>query len=144
MENTYFHNVKNNNYYWINWKWLPAENYYALTTLGYQYLYANSDNHFIQSITPGNIDKRLGKIFILTQNHLWNISSANSLEFGFELKKFQTYYRFNEIRYDLYNSTPTNILIDTVNVNSHINGFKFASLSRIHGQLPKISAFYPV
>ena len=126
-ENTYFHNIKNNNYYWINWKWLPAKNYYALTTLGFQDLYANSDNHFIQSITPDNIDKRLGHILVLTQNHLWNIGSKNSLEFGFELKKFQTYYRFNETRYDLYNSTPNDILIDTIDVNSHIDGFTFSS-----------------
>jgi outer membrane receptor for ferrienterochelin and colicin len=111
----------------MNWKWLPAKNYYALTTLGYQDLYANSDNHFIQSLTPDNIDKRLGQILILTQNHLWNTGSDNSLEFGFELKKFQEYYRFNEIRYDLYNSSPNDVLIDTIDVNSHNNGFTFAS-----------------
>ncbi|MGC1389614.1 MAG: carboxypeptidase-like regulatory domain-containing protein [Bacteroidales bacterium] len=126
-ENTYFHNIKNNNYCWMNWKWLPGKNYYALTTLGYQDLYANSDNHFIQSITADNTDKRLGQLLIMTQNHLWNITPNNSLEFGFELKKFQEFYRFNETRYDLYNSTPNEILIDTIDVNSHINGFTFAS-----------------
>ena len=126
-ENTYFHNVKNNNYYWMNWKWLLSKNYYVLTTVGYQDLYANSDNHFIQSVTHDNTDKRLGQILVLTQNHLCNIGSNNSLEFGFELKKFQSYYRFNEIRYDLYNSTPDDILIDTIDVNSHINGLTFSS-----------------
>ncbi|MCX6238713.1 MAG: TonB-dependent receptor [Bacteroidia bacterium] len=126
-QNTYFHNIKNNNFGWLNWKWLPNSNYYALTTMGYQDLYASSVNHFIQSITPENIDKRFGQIFILTQNHLWNIGSKHSMEFGLELKEFKTYYGFNETRYDLYNSTPNNIRIDTINVDSQINGFTFAS-----------------
>lgn len=122
---TNFHNIKNNTFSWINWKWLPGNNYYALTTLGIQDLYANSINHFIQSLTPVNSDKRTGQIFILTQNHLWNISSKHSLEFGFEIKRFKSHYLFDEIRYDLYNSTPENILIDSINVDSHINGFTF-------------------
>ena len=122
---TNFHNIKNNTFSWINWKWLPGDNYYALTTFGIQDLYANSDNHFIQSLTPVNSDNRSGQIFVLTQNHLWNISTKHSLEFGFEMKRFQSHYLFNEIRYDLYNSTPENILIDSINVDSHIKGFTF-------------------
>jgi len=126
-QNTNFHNIKSNVFSWGNWKWLPTENYYALTTFGYQDLYATSVNHFIQSITPENTDNRFGQIFILTQNHLWNIGSKHSLEFGFELKKFNDYYRFNEIRYDLFTSTPTNIRIDSINVDSRLSGFTFSS-----------------
>jgi ferric enterobactin receptor len=111
----------------MNWKWLPGKNYYAITTFGYQDLYANSINHFIQSITPDNLDKRLGKILILTQNHLWNVGSKHSVEFGFEFKKFQTYYGFNEIRYDLYNSTIDNIIIDSVHVDSKAKGYTFSA-----------------
>ena len=126
-QNLYFHNVKNNNYAWANWKFLPGKNYYINTTAGFQDLYANSDNYFIQSITPENIDKKEGGIFILNQNHLWNINPNHSLEFGFEWKKFREDYRFSENRYDLYNSTLDNILIDTINVGSHLKGNTFAA-----------------
>jgi CarboxypepD_reg-like domain len=126
-QNFYFHNIKNNNYAWMNWKWLPGKDYYAYTTLGFQDLYANSHNYFIQSISKDNIDKRYGQILILTQNHLWNVNANHSVEFGFEWKKFQTGYRFNEIRYDLFNSTPEEILIDSVDVNAHIKGSTVAT-----------------
>lgn len=126
-QNLHFHNIKSNNYGWVNWKWLPFTNYYAHTTLGFQDLYANSENHFIQSITPENIDKKTGGILILTQNHLWNINSKQSIEFGFEWKKFHEYYRFKETRYNLYNSTIDNILIDTIDVDSHLKGHTFSA-----------------
>ena len=121
-----FHNTKSNNYEWITWKWMAGKNYFINTTLGYQDLYFNSNFQYLTSITSNNSDQRIGHIACLNEDHVYTINPNNTLEFGFEYKGFRTLYRFNEIRYDAFNSTPNNIIIDTINVYAKPTGSTFA------------------
>ena len=122
LRDDFFDSKRKGFYNWLNWKWLPNDKFYTLTTLGYQVLDKQSDFRFESSVTDNNIDNRNTKIIILNQNSIWDFHPMHSLEFGLELKRFNSTYRYLEERTNQTESTPSEVVTDTYNINTSFNG----------------------
>lgn len=107
---------------WVNWKWFPNGKFQSITTLGYQRLYRNATFNLIDDVQGNNRDYRNTKSIILTQHNFWDLSTTQSLEFGYELKRFQAAYEYDEIRLNTFNSTPENVVTDSVFLKSAFHG----------------------
>lgn len=123
----FFDSKRKGFYNWLNWKWLPNNKFYTLTTLGYQILDKESDFRFESSLSEDNIDNRNTKIFIINQNSIWDFHPDHCMEFGVEFKKYSSAYRFEEERTNRINSTIDSTSTDKLNVDSEFDGYTIAA-----------------
>jgi len=127
LRDDFFESNRTGFYNWLNWKWLPNNKFYTLTTVGYQFLNKESDFKFESSVSDDNIDNRNTKIFIVNQNSIWDFHADHSLEFGLEFKKFSSAYRYLEERTNRTESTPDTILTDSYDLDSKFDGYTIAA-----------------
>ncbi len=127
LRDDFFDSNRKGFYNWLNWKWLPNNKFYALTTVGYQFLNKESDFKFESSVSDDNIDNRNTKIFIVNQNSIWDFHADHSLEFGLEFKKFSSAYRYLEERTNRAESTLDTILTDSYDLDSKFDGYTIAA-----------------
>ena len=140
LREDFFNSRRKALYNWVNWKWLPSDTFYSITTLGYQMLDKNSDFSFESSISDDNIDNRNSKIFIINQNSIWDFHPDHSLEFGLELKQFMSNYRYREDRTNRTNSTSGNIVIDRFDLDTSFDGLTLAGyLQESYKVTPKLT-----
>jgi hypothetical protein len=120
-------NVRNNVNGWMNWKWFPSENFNSITTLSYQYLDKNAKFAFPENRSFDNHDRNDTKSINLTNNSFLDVTNHASIEMGFELRSFNTHFNYSETRYNVYTSTPGNIILEDIDINSSTNGFTGAA-----------------
>ncbi|MEQ9424207.1 MAG: TonB-dependent receptor [Cyclobacteriaceae bacterium] len=113
-------------YNWVNWKWLPSEKFYSITTFGHQWLNKDSDFKFESTISDDNIDDRDTDLFIINHNSIFDFHPNHSLEFGVEFKAFDSEYRYREIRTNRNASSLNNIVNDSIDVDTQFNGTTIA------------------
>lgn len=116
-------NTRSNINGWINWKWFPSQKFDALTTIGYQQLGRDGTFAFSDNTGVDNLDTRESGAFVFTNNSYYHLNDNGSFEFGTELRKFNAAYTYREQRYDLFNSTADDIILDDINVETSLNGF---------------------
>lgn len=123
-------NVRNNINQWINWKWFPSSEFSAITSVGFQRMTKRADFAFQDNLTEDNVDKNHTNTLVFTNNSYWNVSKAGTLEAGFEFKTFNSAYDYEEVRVDVFNSTPDNVHIDTLNIHEDFGGYTFSGYSQ--------------
>jgi hypothetical protein len=123
-------NIRSNINGWVNWKWFPSKNFSALTTLAYQELQKDATFNFDEDIGYNNTDKNNTKALVVTQNSYWNFRRNNTIEFGVELKKFESHYQYNEDRYDIYNSEIDHVVINNVDINTSFPGYTSSAFAQ--------------
>lgn len=114
---------RNNLNGWINWKWFPDDNFQSITTIGYQGISKDDSFSFIENVPDDNMDNSDTKTAVLTHNSYWDIDEQNTLNFGFEFKRFWADYNYKDVRFDIYNSTPDNIKTDSLFIDKMFNGY---------------------
>src|SRR5688572_6679383 len=120
-------NVRNNTNGWANWRWFPSDKFSAVTTFAYQSLKRNATFSFPDNIQYNNIDESHTQSFSLTNNSYWSLSDQSTLEMGFELKSFDSQFRYKEERYDIFDSTPDNTIIHDIHIDKSLNGYTAAA-----------------
>ena len=119
-------NIRLNTNAWLNWKWFPAPNLSALTTVGYQKISKDARFKFAESIFDDNIDQNESDAALLTSRLYWKINDHHSFEAGVEGERFFSEYFYHEWRYDIFGSSQQNIKLDTISVDNRFNGFLLA------------------
>ena len=126
IRDDFFDSKRKGFYNWLNWKWLPSSDFYALTTVGFQELDKDSDFRFESSVSDQNVDNRNSKIFILNQNSIWDFHPDHSLEFGVEFKQFSSQYRYIEERTNRTASVMDNVVTDRFDLYTKFSGYTLA------------------
>jgi hypothetical protein len=116
-------NTRNNINGWVNWKWFPSRRFDAVTTIGYQRTGRDALFTFQEDITVNNVDKNSTGTWVLTNNSYYHLNEASSIEFGMELKYFNSDYRYWEERYAVYTSTSDNIITESLDIDNSFNGY---------------------
>jgi hypothetical protein len=130
--------VRNNINTWVNWKWFPSKKFDAITTLGYQQTEKNARFTFMDNITQDNLDNNGTGTLVFTNNSYYHLNENGSFEFGTELKFFNSHYQYREQRFDIFNSTPDDIVVYNADNESRFNGSTtsaFAQYSHVLGKL---------
>jgi hypothetical protein len=116
-------NVRNNINGWANWKWFPSDKLNTVTTFAYQSQDKNAKFIFPESITADNIDNNVTNSITLSHHTYYDIGKNSSFEGGFELKGFSSHYRYQETRFDVYRSTPDNVITHALDIDKKFNGY---------------------
>ena len=119
--------IRNNYNGWVNWQWFPKKNFSAITMLAYQSMDKDAKFMFPENIEPNNVDKNQTETISFTNNSYLNFTSKQTLEFGWELRTFDSRYQYNDIRYDVYRSTPDNIITEDIDIQKNLNGYTGAA-----------------
>jgi hypothetical protein len=127
-------NKKNNSNGWVNWKWFPSERFDVITTFGFQATGRNAIFTFPENITTNNIDKNSTDTWVLTNNSYYHLSRTSDIEFGTELKYYKSSYQYWENRYAVFNSTPDNIVTESLDINNSMNGYTASLFAQYNGR----------
>lgn len=127
-------NKKNNINGWANWKWFPSDRFDAITTFGFQATGRDALFTFLENITTDNIDKSSTDTWVLTNNSYYHLTRKSDIEFGAELKYFKTDYQYWENRYAVFNSTPENIITESLDINNSITGYTASLFAQYNGR----------
>lgn len=130
-------NTRDNINTWANWKWFPHKNVNSITTLGYQLMQKNGDFVFSDNVNFSNKDENETGSLVLTNNTFWDVAANNSVEMGFELKQYDSHYKYDELRYDVFNSTADNIIIHDINLDKKINANTLAAYFQYNWTIKK-------
>jgi hypothetical protein len=133
--NLVFENTRNNINAWVNWKWFPSERFDAITTVGYQDTGRDAVFTFLENITKDNLDKNRTKTFVLTNNSNYHLNEFSDIEFGTELKYFNSDYRYREERYAVFTSTPENIMTESLDIDNSFTGYTAAFFAQYNVRL---------
>jgi hypothetical protein len=109
---------RKDNYFWLNWKHTPNARYQHITTLGFQHLGKTTDFSFNNTISRDNEDDRLHDVLMFSHTSFQRLGERNKLEFGGDIKHFDSQLRFYEIRFNNFESTRDETVIDSIDVNS--------------------------
>jgi hypothetical protein len=120
-------NIRDNINLWANWKWFPAGRVSSITTAGYQVLQKDGNFVFADNINFNNLDENTTGSLVFTNNTFWDVMKNNSIEMGFELRGYNSDYKYNELRYDGFNSTASDIIIHDVNIEAKFKAFTSAA-----------------
>ena len=120
-------NIRSNYNGWVNWQWFPKKNFSSITTLAYQSLQKDADFIFPDNIAADNIDQNKTNTISFTNSSYLNIKDNHALEFGWEFRTFDSRYRYNEIRYDVYRSTPDNVITQDIDIDKTLAGYTGAA-----------------
>ena len=116
-------NIRNNINGWMNWKWFPSEKYDALTTVGYQGTHEDATFAFTENVDMGNVDRNHSEALVLTHNSYYHANDRSNFEFGTELRVFNAAYVYREQRYDVFNSTPDDIIMEDIDFQTDAAGY---------------------
>ena len=59
------------------------------------------------------------------------------MEFGWEFRTFDSRYQYNEIRYDVYRSTPDNVITQDIDIDKALNGYTAAAYLQYNWTIKK-------
>ena len=130
-------NIRSNYNGWVNWQWFPKKNFSSITTLAYQGLQKDADFIFPENIASDNIDQNKTTTISFTNNSYLNIADNHALEFGWEFRTFDSRYRYDEIRYDVYRSTPDNVITQDIDIDKTLDGYTGAAYLQYNWTIKK-------
>src|SRR4029079_4212132 len=106
----------------------------AITTFGFQSIGRDALFTFQENITTDNIDKNSTDSWGLTNNSYYHLSEKSDIEFGAELKYYNSDYRYWENRYAVFNSTPENIATESLDIDNSMNGYTASLFAQYNGR----------
>jgi hypothetical protein len=121
-------NVRFNGNGWVNWKWFPGSSCNSITTLGWQQLKKNADFLFADNVDRTSTENKNNDInssssISLTNNTYWDVNEHHAFEFGGEVRAIGSAYHYRERRYEVFNSTPDNVVIRDIDLNENFDGY---------------------
>ncbi len=121
-----FKSQRRNIYGWFNWNWNPSDRLAVSSTFGWQNLVKNSNFAFESSEGPDNKDNRNIHIFTVREDLLWKWTDHHTLGVGMEWNQFFSQYGYEEVRFDQLATTESAVVLDTVLVDSKLDGHTMA------------------
>lgn len=115
--------IRNNLNSWMNWKWFPSKKFSSISTIGYQSYDKDASFFFPENLETDNADIKNTQTLVLTNNTFWEIASRSRLEAGMEYRHFDSRNRYHEVRRDIFNSTPDNIIDHRIDLKSNFDGY---------------------
>jgi len=109
-------------YGWVNWKTHIHDRLFSRLTVGYQGLRKDSDFEFESSISEDNPDNANFRMLSLNEYLVQDLGKSSTLSYGLEYRYFTNHSLFNEVRYDVFQSTAPSLVIDTLAVDTKIKG----------------------